>query len=224
MLRARCLPGGSFGPWRIKGPSSTQLDRGIKVCHYSRSRDRFSDFGQAIEDFVVASTTRIALLLKRVSWLAGLAILCVLGYALLEVVPAWHRYFQGASAHELRRHAAIAFLDAFLITYLILPCMALGVPLYLILGRVWRTLPRPSPRLLLLSGSLFVCVLILETAPRPGKSGCTAILGCRRNSRRQSQTRRAATSPLAFRLTPHRGCQIDSLAGLLNPPRRSNSW
>lgn len=73
---------------------------------------------------MVASTTRIALLLKRVSWLAGLAILCVLGYALLEVVPAWHRYFQGASAHQLRRHAAIAFLDAFLITYLILPCMA----------------------------------------------------------------------------------------------------
>ena len=88
----------------------------------------------------------------------------MLAYACYEILPAWHRYFQGASARELKRNAAIAFLDAFLITYLIALCMMLGVPLYLVLRQAWRALPRPSPRLLLLCGSGFACVLILESS------------------------------------------------------------
>jgi hypothetical protein len=106
---------------------------------------------------------------RRRSWprqavpLALLVVLGVLTYAAIELLPPWWRSVQADEARGLGRRVAFAFLDGLLIAYGPALLAALGGTLVLAYRRSEGPLTPERARLLLLSVSVLLGLLGMET-------------------------------------------------------------
>jgi hypothetical protein len=99
---------------------------------------------------------------RQAVWLAGVAILGVVAYVLAAISPTWFWNLQGADPRWLRRQAAVAFLDGFLVIYGLALIAAVGGTIFVACRR-WRGPLTPLvARLLLLSVSILLGAIALE--------------------------------------------------------------
>jgi hypothetical protein len=113
------------------------------------------------EELLQANRPRI-LRARQATWLAFFVVVGVLVYVGVDLLPPWLRYLQRADARWLRRHAAVGFLDGFLIAYGPALIVAIAATVVLAYRRMRGPLSPSQARLLLLSVSVFLGLVALE--------------------------------------------------------------